>query len=63
MINSVRVYMYGRIGSHPFAAICRGDKSKFYRLTKASAWRLGFACHHIRGRFSGDGQGWTWART
>lgn len=62
MITYISVFMYTMRGCHPFAAVERGDKNTFYTLTRASAWRLAWACRHTLGRVNINGRGWSWAR-
>jgi len=60
MIDHVSVYMY--VKCRPFVYIHQGDRLRCYNLTKASAWRLAWACWGSGGWFRCDGQGWHWTR-
>lgn len=63
MIEYVTAYLYPHEGCLPFVAIRRGDKYKFYNLTKSSAWRLVVALRRARGRFWVGDSGWSWEPT
>lgn len=63
MIDYVELYMYAPWADSPYACIFRRTKMKQYRLTKASASRLGRMCQRMPGQFKGDGLGWVWRRT
>lgn len=62
MITYVSLYMLLTHSAYPFAVIHRGGYIRIYNLTKASAWRMAFACQRSGGRFTVSGQGWSWRR-
>lgn len=59
-IDTVALYLRAR--GHPFVAIQREGRVRFYDLTKSCAWRLAKTTYGMLGHHTVSGLGWSWYR-